>query len=171
MWPYPQETADLVTITEEIFNFLCCDTSQKYFSKITRYKFLRNEVYNQVLYFKDLLKLRETSRLKREAYKMNQDIPRTNQVTLELRVLEFTGQKYGTRNHSTLSLLKIFKCLGKYSGIKKEVIPIVQNAQNRKNLVYFIFICLSFSPDKMYVLTLFFVNKIFFIRKVSVSRF
>ena len=47
--------------------------------------------FNQLIYFKNLLKLRETSWLKREAYKTTLDIPRANQMTLELRVLEFSG--------------------------------------------------------------------------------
>ena len=45
MWPYPQETADLVTFTEEILNgklyFLCSDNIEESYTKV----FCKTDVY------------------------------------------------------------------------------------------------------------------------------
>ena len=51
MWPNPQETADLVTLTEEIFNaklhFLCSVTQG-----------IQSSKYNILIYFQKLLKFK-----------------------------------------------------------------------------------------------------------------
>ena len=96
------------------FRFLC----------IEAYKTLNN--LNQ-RFMKDLLKLRKTRQLARQAYKINLDIPRGNQVT------------HGTKSFETWNLdQKIRRAYLSTLG-HLMLILIVTNAKNRKKLLYFVY--------------------------------
>ena len=76
---------------------------------------------------KYLFKLRETRQMVRQAYKINLDIPRGNQVTHRTKSFGIWNldQKLGRAYLSTLGHLIL--------------IVIVTNARNRKKILYFVY--------------------------------
>ena len=64
-------------------------------------------------FMKEIFEKRDENRVTRDRYKLNLNIPRRNQVTLVLKALSSTDQKFGTlyqlisKLRKTLMLLKI----------------------------------------------------------------